>query len=79
MGIVNHHWMGVVKYTADKGEYNHFKVLPFFEKGTSATLFHHFTMCTYVYYIHRYTILVSPFQNTEIKLFFVTPFHHLTI
>ena len=76
IGIVPHHWMGIVKYKADKGEYKHFKVLPFFEKYTSATLFHHVTMCAYVYSIHHYTILVSPFHNTNMNVFLL---RHLTI
>ena len=47
-----------VKDMADKCEYNHFSISPFFEKGLCTTMFHHFTMLNCVYYLQYITIFV---------------------
>ena len=53
----------------DKGEYNRFTILTFFCYTISP--FSHFTMRTWVYYLHQFTIFVSPYIC-------FTPSHHFT-
>ena len=67
---------GGVKETADEGEYKIFTISSLCRNDISATVFYHFTILTCVYSLHHCTILVSTFNHTDMKMFFVTPFHH---